>query len=170
MTVSVTDVRQFLRDQPEFNILLAAKEFTDDDITKAMEFAVSEYNAMTPITTTELSAFPTDWLLLLGTTAHLLRSAAHRLRSKQMLSSAPHSKQARVGSELAAQSTASEEKHPVLGSSSENTTHFGTWLTTACSAEPSVQHYLNPETACPDLAKDSSQAPLAALAGTTVES
>lgn len=77
MTVSITDVRQFLRDQPEFNILLAAKEFTDDDITKAMEFAISEYNAMTPITTTELSAFPNDWLLLLGTTAHLLRSAAH---------------------------------------------------------------------------------------------
>jgi len=76
--VSITsgDVSRFLRDFAANNILLDEVQFEEEDISAAMHFAVSEYNAMTPMTTFNEDSFPNDWVLLLGTCAHLMFSEA----------------------------------------------------------------------------------------------
>lgn len=78
MSTSLTsgDVREFLRDYGEYNILLDNVEFTEDEIEKAMSFAVDRYNLLTPVTTITEDTFPNRWLLLIGTCIHLLQSAA----------------------------------------------------------------------------------------------
>lgn len=74
MAITTGHVSRFLRDFADNNILLAEVQFTEEDITDAMYFAVAEYNALTPVTTATADAFPNDWLLLMGTAAHLMRS------------------------------------------------------------------------------------------------
>jgi len=69
-------VSRFLRDHPDNNILLGDVQFEEEDINDAIAFAISEFNAMAPITNYNAENFPNDWLLLLGTTAHLLKSEA----------------------------------------------------------------------------------------------
>jgi len=70
------DVREFLRDYGEYNILLDSVEFTEDEIEKAMSFAVDRYNLLTPMTNLTEDTFPNRWLLLIGTCSHLMQSAA----------------------------------------------------------------------------------------------
>lgn len=83
MAITVDNVRGFLRDRVEYNLLLDAYQFTDDEITDAKRFAIAEYNAMTPVTSVEESNFPNDWILLMGTAAHLMWSEAfHQLRNQ----------------------------------------------------------------------------------------
>jgi hypothetical protein len=74
MAITNADVRRFLRDYPSWNILLDAVQFTDDDIEAAKKFAVAEFNVMTPVSAFAVDTFPQDWLMLLGTTAHLMTS------------------------------------------------------------------------------------------------
>lgn len=69
-------VTRFLRDYPDYNILLGDVQFDDEDINDAIKFAIDEFNAMAPITNYTHENFPNDWLLLLGTVAHLLKSEA----------------------------------------------------------------------------------------------
>lgn len=76
MSLTSGDVREFLRDYGEYNILLDNVEFTEDEIEKAMEFAIDRYNLLTPVTTITSDTFPNRWLLLIGTCIHLLQSAA----------------------------------------------------------------------------------------------
>lgn len=76
MPLKPGDVTQFLRDYGEYNILLDAVEFTEDDIEKAMYFTAMRYNALTPVTTVTAENFPNEWLLLIGTCSHLMRSEA----------------------------------------------------------------------------------------------
>lgn len=81
--VSVAEVQRWLRDYPEYNILLDAVEFSEDDVEAALDFAVSEFNAHTPITAYDGDSFPNRWILLLGTARHLLTSEAfHQLRNE----------------------------------------------------------------------------------------
>jgi hypothetical protein len=74
--VSITSgqVSRFLRDFADNNILLAEVQFTEEDISDAMMFALAEFNAMTPISSYTGEGFPNDWILLLGTAAHLMMS------------------------------------------------------------------------------------------------
>lgn len=74
MSLNPGDVTQFLRDYGEYNMLLDAVQFSSDDVEKAIHFAVSRYNALTPVTTTTADNFPNDWLLLIGTCSHLMGS------------------------------------------------------------------------------------------------
>ena len=74
--LSSGDVREFLRDYGEYNVLLDNVEFTEDEIEKAMGFAVDRYNLLTPVTTLTGDTFPNRWLLLIGTCSHLMQSAA----------------------------------------------------------------------------------------------
>lgn len=76
------DIRAFLRDQPEFNILLDDIEFADEDIARAMRYATANYNAITPVTT--LSTIQLNiWVLLLGSCCYLFRSeGARQLRNQ----------------------------------------------------------------------------------------
>ena len=76
MSLNPGDVTQFLRDFGEYNILLDAVQFTQEDIDKAMQFTASRYNALTPVTNFTSDNFPNDWLLLIGTCAHLMQSEA----------------------------------------------------------------------------------------------
>ena len=43
-------IRIFLRDSPEYNILLDDVEFTGEDIEAAIEMTLGRWNAITPVT------------------------------------------------------------------------------------------------------------------------
>lgn len=74
--VSKDQVRMFMRDRADKNILLDDVQFTDDELNLALEMAVSAFNCVTPQTMLTPSSFPTHlrYLLLLGTTRFLLMS------------------------------------------------------------------------------------------------
>jgi len=74
MALTLGQVTRFLRDHPSYNILLADVHFSEEDVTDAIHFATAQYNAMTPITQYTENNFPNDYLHLLGTAAHLMRS------------------------------------------------------------------------------------------------
>ena len=76
MTLSSGDIRQFLRDYGEYNILLDNVEFSEEDINAAVRFTVARYNLLTPITTITEDGFPNEWLLLIGVCSHLMHSEA----------------------------------------------------------------------------------------------
>ncbi|PIX39963.1 MAG: hypothetical protein COZ56_16015 [Armatimonadetes bacterium CG_4_8_14_3_um_filter_58_9] len=74
MSITSGQVSRFLRDFADNNILLAEVQFEEEDIADAMMFALAEFNAMTPISSYNADGFPNDWILLLGTAAHLMMS------------------------------------------------------------------------------------------------
>lgn len=74
--VSKDQVRMFMRDYANNNILLDDVQFTDVELNLALEMAVSAFNTVTPQTNLTPSSFPTplQYLLLIGTTRFLLMS------------------------------------------------------------------------------------------------
>lgn len=72
--VTADQVRMFLRDKTENNILLDGVQFTADEMNFALEMAVSNFNTITPQTDFTLVDFPSKYLLLLGTVKFLLNS------------------------------------------------------------------------------------------------
>lgn len=74
--ISKDQVRMFMRDRADKNILLDDVQFTDAELNLATEMAVSAYNSVTPQTMLTPSSFPTHlrYLLLIGTTRFLLMS------------------------------------------------------------------------------------------------
>ncbi len=72
--VSKDQLRLFLRDKVENNILLDAVQFTDDEVNLALEMATSAFNAVTPQTSLTPQTFPTHlrYVLLIGTARFLL--------------------------------------------------------------------------------------------------
>jgi hypothetical protein len=74
--VSKDQIRMFLRDRADRNILLDDVQFTDDELNLSLEMAVSAFNAITPQTSMTPSSFPAhlQYLLLLGTTRFLMMS------------------------------------------------------------------------------------------------
>lgn len=76
VVVSKDQVRMFMRDYANNNILLDDVQFTDAELNNALEMAVSSFNAMTPQSNLTPSSFPTHlrYLLLIGTTRFLLMS------------------------------------------------------------------------------------------------
>jgi len=60
-------VREFISDYPEANLLLDKAEFSNTFIELCMDLAVSEYNSLTPKTGFSLGNFPSKSLLMLGT-------------------------------------------------------------------------------------------------------
>ncbi len=69
-------IRMFLRDRADKNILLDDVQFTDEELNLATEMAVSAFNTVTPQTNLTPSSFPTHlrYLLLIGTARFLLMS------------------------------------------------------------------------------------------------
>ena len=49
LPLNVDEIRMFLRDQPDYNILLDDIEFSDKDIQLAMRLTVSKFNAITTV-------------------------------------------------------------------------------------------------------------------------
>jgi hypothetical protein len=76
--VTTDQVRRFMRDYPDKNILLDDVEFSQEDVNQGIEMVTSKYNAVTPQT----SLFPSTWpshlqyVLLLGVAAYLIKSCA----------------------------------------------------------------------------------------------
>lgn len=76
--LTVDQVRRFMRDFPDKNILLDAVEFDLDDINQGIEMVTSKYNAITPQTRLLPQSWPShlQYILLLGVTAYLINSCA----------------------------------------------------------------------------------------------
>jgi hypothetical protein len=74
--VTKDQVRMFMRDRADKNILLDTVQFTDDELNLAMDMAVSSFNTVTPQTNLTSQTFPPHlkYLLLIGTTRFLLMS------------------------------------------------------------------------------------------------
>ncbi len=69
-------IRMFLRDRADNNILLDDVQFSDKEVNLALEMTVSAFNGITPQTRLTPMSFPTHlrYLLLIGTTRFLLMS------------------------------------------------------------------------------------------------
>lgn len=74
--VTKDQVRMFMRDYANNNILLDEVQFTDVELNNALEMAVSAFNAITPQSNMTPQSFPSHlrYLLLIGTTRFLLMS------------------------------------------------------------------------------------------------
>jgi biotin carboxylase len=74
--VSVDQVRMFLRDFANKNILLDNVQFTQDEVNLAVEMATSAFNAVTPQTSLVPASWPQhlQYVLLLGTARFLMMS------------------------------------------------------------------------------------------------
>ena len=76
--LTVDDIRGFLRDQPDYNILMDDIEFENTDIQRAMRLTVSKWNAITPISNLTSPAQLNEYILLCGVCCILLRSEGLR--------------------------------------------------------------------------------------------
>ena len=76
--VSVDQIRRFMRDYPNKNILLDDVEFSQDDVNQGLEMVTSNYNAITPQTSYLPASWPShlQYVVLLGVASYLLKSAA----------------------------------------------------------------------------------------------
>lgn len=66
-TLTADQVREYISDYPESNLLLDKEEFSNTFIELCMDLAVSEFNVLTPRSAFNLDNFPSKSLLLLGT-------------------------------------------------------------------------------------------------------
>lgn len=74
--LTADDVREYLQDYPEANVLLDSEEFSDTYINLCMKLAVSEFNNMAPVTTFDMGNFPYLSLLMSGTCWQMFQGRA----------------------------------------------------------------------------------------------
>jgi hypothetical protein len=74
IVISRDQVRMFMRDRADRNILLDDVQFTDAELNLAIEMAVEAFNAITPRSAFIASTFPNPYILLIGTVRFLLSS------------------------------------------------------------------------------------------------
>ena len=74
--VTADQIRRFMRDFPDKNILLDAVEFSQDDVNQGVEVVTSRYNVVTPISSISPQSWPANakYLLLLGVATYLIKS------------------------------------------------------------------------------------------------
>jgi hypothetical protein len=74
--VTVDQVRRFMRDYPDNNILIDDVQFSQDDVNQGVEMITSAFNAITPQTRFLPQSWPQhlQFLLLQGVTWYLLQS------------------------------------------------------------------------------------------------
>lgn len=83
--VSPDQVRDFMRDFPDKNILVDGVEFEDAEVEKALRFTISMSNAIARPTSYSVTNFPNDYVLLMGVCSYLLKSEGIRqLRNEAM--------------------------------------------------------------------------------------
>lgn len=79
MSLTVQKVRDYAKDKYDLNILLNENQQSSDALIElAMEFAISMFNMLQPITQYTEKDFPDDYVLLLGTLHHLCNTEAER--------------------------------------------------------------------------------------------
>ena len=74
--VTTDQIRIFLRDKAENNILLDAVQFSQKEVDQAVSFACDAFNAITPMSNVTPSTFPNRYVLLIGTCKYLMLSEA----------------------------------------------------------------------------------------------
>ena len=85
MSISIDDVRLYVKDNADMNILLeGALQSSDDLITFAIKLALSDLNAYPPVTDYNSDTCPNDFLLLMGICFHLSNSEAERQLRNQI--------------------------------------------------------------------------------------
>ena len=67
MSLTPEEVRAYISDQARNNHLLDDEEFTDFEISLAMDLAVDEFNMMPPLSQQHRNTFPFKSLLMTGT-------------------------------------------------------------------------------------------------------
>jgi hypothetical protein len=76
--VTPDDIRMFMRDYPNMNILLADREFSDEEILRAFKMTLSQANIIARPTDYTETNFPNAYTLQLGVAAYLLRTESFR--------------------------------------------------------------------------------------------
>ena len=76
--LTTDEIRMFLRDQPDYNILLDDVEFEEKDINLAMKLTVAKWNALTPVTNFTSPDQLNEYVLLIGVCGFLLKSEGLR--------------------------------------------------------------------------------------------
>lgn len=75
--ITPEEIRIFLMDTPELNPLLRGIKFSPEEIDQASIHTIDYFNTIPPLTGMyTLESFPHRYLLLMGATGHLLRSAS----------------------------------------------------------------------------------------------
>ena len=72
-SLSVDDIRSYIKDFSDRNRLLQAPEFSEDRIRLCMELALDDFNTIPVQTAFSLDNFPSRVILLLGTIAHMYK-------------------------------------------------------------------------------------------------
>jgi len=83
--LTTDEIRAFMRDQPEYNILLDDIEFADDDINRAMRLTVAKWNVIPPVTNLTSPDQLNEWILLCGVCCILLKSEGLRQKRNQLI-------------------------------------------------------------------------------------
>lgn len=82
--LTTSEIRMFMRDQPQYNSLLDDIEFSDEDIALAMKLTVAKWNVFPPVSTVTGPEFLNEWILLCGVCSILLRSEGLRQKRNQL--------------------------------------------------------------------------------------
>jgi len=82
--LTVDEVREYLSDYPERNLLLDEEEFSTTFITLCMGLGVSTFNSMAPVTNFNVNTLPAKDLLLFGTCFHMFQGKAALLARNTM--------------------------------------------------------------------------------------
>lgn len=83
--VTPDQVRDFMRDFPDKNILVDGVEFEDSEVERALKMTISMGNAIARPTSYSVTNFPNDYVLLMGVCSYLLKSEGLRqLRNEAM--------------------------------------------------------------------------------------
>jgi hypothetical protein len=83
-TVTIEDIRYFLRDNLARNDLLERLEFTDAEVEKAMQMTTDLFNLIPPISYWSVTGFPNRALMILGAASVLLTSEAFAQARNQL--------------------------------------------------------------------------------------
>ncbi len=83
--VPISEIRSFLRDTPEYHVLIDGMLFKDSEIMTAVNQTVSRFNRMNPpIGEYSVYNFPDRYLLTIGVAGWLLESEANRQLMEQL--------------------------------------------------------------------------------------
>jgi hypothetical protein len=79
MPITASDIRTYVKDREDLNVLLEGDLQSDTNLIElAMKMAVSDFNAIAPLTSMILETFPNDAVLLYGTLHHLANGEAEK--------------------------------------------------------------------------------------------
>lgn len=85
MALSVEDILVYVKDKPEFNILLQGEYQSSPELIQlCMRFAVETFNGVTPVTFYTVNDFPNMAILLYGTLHHLAIGEVERQLRNQV--------------------------------------------------------------------------------------